>query len=133
MLLLVSLALHLRDRTNVKTELAMQWRIFWVLGCDLFATIQRFLPNSLLSKHRYQVVTRSEHISNVRREENEISYRMWLPGLVVVIVLACLVTRLQYGMSILESLLALLLAFVLSLIAIQATGATGEYPPMSFK
>jgi uncharacterized membrane protein YjgN (DUF898 family) len=50
---------------------------------------------------------------------------MWLPGLILVILLTCLITKQQYGMPVLETLLALFLAFFFSFLAIQATGATG--------
>lgn len=51
---------------------------------------------------------------------------MWAPGLSLVLLMACIVTKLQFHMSILETLLALCLAFCLSLLAVQATGATGR-------
>ncbi len=50
---------------------------------------------------------------------------MWLPALIVLLVLACLVMSVQYDMPIGESLLALFLAFFFSFLAIQSTGATG--------
>jgi hypothetical protein len=50
---------------------------------------------------------------------------MWLPGLFLVILLTCMITKQQYGMPVLETLLALFLAFFFSFLAIQATGATG--------
>ena len=51
---------------------------------------------------------------------------MWLPGLLITLTLACLVMKLQYGLPVREACLALLMAFLFSLIAVQATGATGE-------
>lgn len=53
---------------------------------------------------------------------------MWGPGLVVLVIAGCAITKLQFDMSILETVLALLLAFFLSLVAIQATGATDTTP-----
>jgi len=52
---------------------------------------------------------------------------MWLPALVLLLFLACLVMSVQYDMPIGESLLALFLAFFFSFLAIQSTGATGLY------
>ena len=51
---------------------------------------------------------------------------MWLPGLIVTFVLACLVMKIQYSMPIRETILALLMAFLFSFLAVQSTGATGE-------
>ena len=50
---------------------------------------------------------------------------MWAPGLVILGILAVLLTHILFDMSPLESILALLLSYMLSLVAIQATGATG--------
>jgi hypothetical protein len=52
---------------------------------------------------------------------------MWLPTLIILLFLACLVMSVQYDMPIGESLLALFLAFFFSFLAIQSTGATGVY------
>lgn len=53
---------------------------------------------------------------------------MWLPGLIVTIVLTCIVMSSQFGMAITETLLALALAFFLSLLAIHANGTTDTTP-----
>jgi hypothetical protein len=52
---------------------------------------------------------------------------MWLPGVMLVIVLSCPILKAQFGMSYGMTLLSLFLAFGMSLLAIQATGATGKY------
>ena len=57
---------------------------------------------------------------------------MWAPGAFALVVLAVLLTYWQFNMPLLESLLALVLAFGMSLVAIQATGATGQYHYMSY-
>lgn len=51
---------------------------------------------------------------------------LWLPGLALTIALGSWIMNVQYGMPILEGLLAFLLAFVLSFLTTQATGATGN-------
>ncbi|KAL2859214.1 OPT superfamily oligopeptide transporter [Aspergillus pseudodeflectus] len=53
---------------------------------------------------------------------------MWLPGVIFVIVLSCPALKGQFGMSYLLTLLSLFLAFGMSLLAIQATGATDTTP-----
>ncbi len=60
--------------------------------------------------------------------EDFIKTWMWLPGLLFILVLTCSVMKLQYEMPIGEVLLALLLAFFFSFLAIQSTGATGPIP-----
>jgi len=57
-----------------------------------------------------------------------LSILLWGPGLVVLVIVGCVVTKLQFDMSILGTVFALLLAFFLSLVAIQATGATDATP-----
>jgi len=53
---------------------------------------------------------------------------LWGPGLVVLVIVGCVVTKLQFDMGILETVFALSLAVFLSLVAIQATGATDATP-----
>ncbi|KAM3507294.1 hypothetical protein MY11210_007217 [Beauveria gryllotalpidicola] len=55
---------------------------------------------------------------------NDIELWMWLPGLIVVIVVALFVFFFQFGMPLLEAIVALVLSLSMTLIAIQATGAT---------
>jgi len=51
---------------------------------------------------------------------------MWLPGLITVLFITCIVMRMEFNMPVVEVLLALFLAFFFSFLAIQSTGATGE-------
>jgi hypothetical protein len=51
---------------------------------------------------------------------------MWLLGLVAVLFITCIVMKLEFEMPVSEVFLVLFLAFFFSLLAIQATGATGE-------
>lgn len=59
----------------------------------------------------------------------QVAMWMWLPGLIVVLVMACVVMKRQFDMPVGEILLALFLAFFFSFLAIQSTGATGEANP----
>lgn len=59
-----------------------------------------------------------------RNEQVEIW--MWLPGLIAVLFITCVVMKMEFNMPIVEVLLALFLAFFFSFLAIQATGATGK-------
>ncbi|KAG5992364.1 hypothetical protein E4U54_003668 [Claviceps lovelessii] len=58
----------------------------------------------------------------------DIATWMWAPGLVVAVAASMLSMKLTFGISLLKTLLALGLAFLLSLVAIQATGATDTTP-----
>lgn len=58
--------------------------------------------------------------------DEQVATWMWLPGLIFVLVMACVVMKSQFGMPVGEILLALFLAFFFSFLAIQSTGATGE-------
>ena len=50
---------------------------------------------------------------------------MWLPGLVLTLVMACIVLKYRFNMPLSEVLLAMFLAFFFSFLAVQSTGATG--------
>lgn len=52
---------------------------------------------------------------------------MWLPGLIAVLILTCVVSKLQFDIPVASSILSLVLAFTFSVIAIQSTGATSIY------
>lgn len=60
--------------------------------------------------------------------EDQVSIWMWFGPLVLVIILTCVVMKLQFEMAIGETLLAVFLAFFFSLLAIQCTGATDITP-----
>lgn len=57
--------------------------------------------------------------------EDSVKIWMWCPGLMATLVLTCVILYAQYDMPVREVLLALLLAFFFSFLAIQSTGATG--------
>lgn len=64
---------------------------------------------------------------NEALEEEDITTWMWAPGAVVLVAVAVLLTYMEFDMSPLEAILALFLSFCMSLVAIQATGATGTF------
>ena len=69
-----------------------------------------------------------ETIKNIdpASQNEQVKIWMWLPGLLVVLVMTCVVMRMQFDMPVGEVLLALFLAFFFSFLAIQSTGVTGE-------
>ncbi len=69
---------------------------------------------------------KSDAIEDPALPEELLKTWMWLPGLLVTLVLACLVMKIQYSLPVRETCLALLMAFLFSFLAVQATGATGE-------
>jgi hypothetical protein len=95
----------------------------WIAICDLWRRLTRVAHRAQRQGYTYEIIHKEAEIANAANED--IQLWMWLPGLAMVILLSCIVTRFQYDMPVRETLLALSLAFVLSLIAIQATGATG--------
>ena len=109
-------------------ELACQWPVFWVLGRSSFAAVSEAVKRLLSSPEdtKYTLLVDPEQNEIEEPSPGEITTRMWAPGLLVVIVAACFVTKIAFGMPLLEAFLALFLAFFASLVTIQATGATGE-------
>lgn len=69
-------------------------------------------------------------ISEKRQDLNELALQMWLPGLVFVVLAAIVILRIQFDMPVFEAVVALALSFCLTLVAIQATGATGKLIPI---
>lgn len=77
---------------------------------------------------KYDDEDNTKTIDPASRNE-QVATWMWLPGLLVVLVMACVVMKSQFDMPVGEILLALFLAFFFSFLAIQSTGATGEGAP----
>lgn len=112
-------------------ELACQWRIFILSGKVLYRGTLRFWGRLTKRKGRetftekYDEEDNNKTIDPASRDE-QVATWMWLPGLLFVLVMACVVMKSQFGMPVGEILLALFLAFFFSFLAIQSTGATGE-------
>ncbi|GIZ42990.1 hypothetical protein CKM354_000623600 [Cercospora kikuchii] len=71
---------------------------------------------------------KSSPLGNRTADQEPVKWWMWLPALVLIIILACVVMGLQFGMQIGMSLLSVFLAFLFSILAIQCTGTTGLTP-----
>lgn len=124
-------------KINYSTELACQWRIFWRLSVaatrNLKATFKAIYAH--VQPRPYHIIQGEEAIDDEKELEagpndmtsqsTDIPTWMWAPGLIALIILAGVVSKLQFGMSPFEATFALFLAFCMSLVAIQATGATG--------
>ena len=61
--------------------------------------------------------------------DEQVKMWMYLPGLILIIVLMCVVMFFQYEMPVDMSLLSVFLAFFFSFLAVQCTGVTGKSPP----
>lgn len=123
-------------------ELICQWRTFLLSAKVLWKAMLPFSRRVLDAMPQwtsYQEVPevkyhRPAHVSEDTEErvlhpdpstEQQVTIWMWMPGLVAVMFATCAVMKTEFDMPISEILLALFLAFFFSLLAIQATGATG--------
>ncbi|KAE8333979.1 OPT oligopeptide transporter protein-domain-containing protein [Aspergillus sergii] len=102
------------------TELFCQWRVIWIAARGFWQA----LKTRRQKEYTYTTIGGEKNLAN----EDDIRFWMWLPGLVVIIVVTCFITSVQFEMSVAETLLALTLAFLLSLLAIHASGATDTVP-----
>ncbi|KAK2814262.1 hypothetical protein FQN49_008253 [Arthroderma sp. PD_2] len=111
------------------TELACQWRVFWLTGLEIFKASRKIASRLRSKEHEYTHISEaSQEAKSDGTTPGDIKQWMWLPGLIAVLVLTCVVSKLQYGIPIPASLLSLFLAFIFSFIAVQATGATDITP-----
>ncbi|KAI2640328.1 OPT superfamily oligopeptide transporter [Hypomontagnella submonticulosa] len=126
------------------TELACQWRIFTLSGKVLWRSISamsRSWSQTLGSKRYRRISTDKDDLDSNSRDEGaktvsadpaprneQVEIWMWLPGLIAVLFITCVVMKMEFNMPIVEVLLALFLAFFFSFLAIQATGATDVTP-----
>jgi hypothetical protein len=105
--------------------MACQWRVFWISG-KLF---WRNIMEAVSSKKRLsaEASQESEFMEDPAPAHELVKTWMWMPGLLITLFLGYLVMKLQYGMPLRETALALLMAFMFSFLAVQATGATGKF------
>ncbi|KAI9368931.1 OPT superfamily oligopeptide transporter [Aspergillus egyptiacus] len=104
------------------TELLCQWRVIWIVIRDASNLLVSWSKRKWESGYRYSGLEEEEKAD--ASPSNSLKWWMWLPGLLVTIGLAWPVLKAQFGMPLAETLLALFLAFAMSLLAIQASGAT---------
>ncbi|KAM5442932.1 hypothetical protein MferCBS31731_001804 [Microsporum ferrugineum] len=114
------------------TELACQWKVFWLTGLEVFKGCQKIISQLQPKQHKYEHLSEEGLESEMNRTTaGDIKQWMWLPGLIAVLILTCVVSKLQYDIPIVSSLLSLFLAFIFSFIAVQATGATAPLTAIS--
>lgn len=114
----------------IPIELACQWSVFWLSAQATWRALARWYSSKTQHNHRgtsaYSPLYDGKTlVHDPASEEDQVKMWMWLPGLLGVLILTCVVMYVQYGMPVTETCLALLLTFFFSFLAIQATGATG--------
>lgn len=119
----------------ITTELACQWRIFGLSTQAIWKAARRYFASKkglgTRDAGEYSSLSKKEKlVEDPASESDQVKMWMWLPGLISVLVLTCLVMYVQYEMPVAETCLALLLTFFFSFLAIQATGATGKLSPI---
>lgn len=92
----------------------------------MYKACKNILSRLQESRHKYEHLNEEELKTN-RAMDGGIKMWMWLPGLIAVLILTCVVSKLQFDIPVASSILSLVLAFTFSVIAIQSTGATGIY------
>lgn len=75
-----------------------------------------------------QTRTDENHVDDIVGPEDQVSFVMWAPPLLVTIVVTCVILGLQYHLDVGMSLLAILLGFIFAFLAIQCNGATDITP-----
>ncbi|OAA74700.1 oligopeptide transporter [Akanthomyces lecanii RCEF 1005] len=99
--------------------------------CTLVATAMKGLLVRGASDHSFQYAAVSQdpgQLSEKIKAKDGIELWVWLPGLGIVMLAAVVILHFQFSMPFLEAIVALILSFSMSLIAIQATGATDTTP-----
>ncbi|KAI9755230.1 MAG: Cu-binding protein [Chaenotheca gracillima] len=116
-------------------ELFCQWKIMYYGGravvkasaLGMNAMLHSIGKNSayLAAKGR---LSQDNLVQDSAKEEDQVKWWMWLPGLIAIMILTCVVLGLQYNMPIGESVLAIVLGFIFSFLAVQCTGVTDITP-----
>jgi len=121
---------------TISIELACQWRIFFLSGKFLYKSASRVFARIFKSKKQLYLDTEedaevdSNFVADPSPPSEQVKLWMWLPGLIGLVLMTCIVMKQQFEMPVGEILLALALAVFFSFLSIQSTGATGK-PPYS--
>ncbi|MCJ1309402.1 hypothetical protein MMC25_003061 [Agyrium rufum] len=114
------------------TELACQWRLFWKTGSALYEGVRGGLGWTALPEQEQDTPvdhdSKIDEVEDPALPEDMVPTRIWLSGLIIMIVVTCLTMKIGFAMPIPETLLALLLSAIFAFLAIQATGATDITP-----
>ncbi|KAM3464681.1 hypothetical protein MY5147_000579 [Beauveria neobassiana] len=111
-------------------ELLCQSNKIWkLIYTAITGLLQPLLRRRSTTSFQYAAVDQDPDRTNEKPvPNNDIELWMWLPGLIVVVIVALFILFFQFGMPLLEAVIALVLSLSLTLIAIQATGATDTTP-----
>ncbi|KAI9814903.1 MAG: hypothetical protein M1832_005631 [Thelocarpon impressellum] len=117
------------------TELFCQYKVLYYAGVAVIkgssmginSVLNRFGKNSTYLEKKAHIEQKNL-VEDSATDDEQVKWYMWAPGLVLVIVLTCVVLGLQYHMPVGMSLLAILLGFIFSFLAIQCTGVTDITP-----
>ncbi|KAF1819139.1 oligopeptide transporter [Dissoconium aciculare CBS 342.82] len=119
-------------------ELALQYKVFLhvcrAIGRGTSQSISAALAkrgksSAFFEKHaNKEFASEDELVQDPAAEEDQVTWWMWAPLLLMSIIGFCLVLGVQFGMPVGESLLCVILAFFFSFLAIQCTGVTDITP-----
>lgn len=117
------------------TELALQYKIFIFVGKAVFRACCSYANSGMkkagksspwLEKQGHQ--EEKALVEDPAADEDLVKWWMWLPLLIIVIIMSCVVMGVQFDMPIGMTLLAIFLAFFFSFLAVQCAGVTDITP-----
>jgi len=118
-------------------ELALQYKVFLHVCKAIARGTSRSINEALakrgksfafLEKQANQDIGTGELVKDPAAEEDQVTWWMWVPLLIMSIIGFCLVLGIQFGMPVGDSILCVILAFFFSFLAIQCTGVTDITP-----
>lgn len=116
-------------------ELGLQYKVFFYVSkaiyrasCAGIAAGMKKMGKRSEKLERKGAQTESVLVEDSARDDELVKWYMWLPAIVVVIILTCVVMGVQFEMPVGMSLLSIFLAFFFSLLAVQCAGVTDITP-----
>jgi len=119
------------------TELALQYKVFIAVTKVINRSVSASIADALrkrgksvayFDRQAQKEVNRDDLVEDSAAEEDQVSWWMWAPLLVLSIIGFCLVLGFEFGMPGGVSILSVILAFFFSFLAIQCTGVTDITP-----
>ncbi|PIA97430.1 hypothetical protein CB0940_05809 [Cercospora beticola] len=117
-------------------ELGLQYKVFYHVSKAIYRGTCSGINNARIalgrgssaSLERKGAQKQDDLVKDFAEDSELVKWWMWLPALIIVIILTCVVTGVQFDMPVGMSLLSIFLAFFFSLLAVQCTGVTDITP-----
>ncbi|CAK4033799.1 OPT superfamily oligopeptide transporter [Lecanosticta acicola] len=99
------------------TEIVCQWRLIWILSKSIWSWFKQWSTPSGSKRKEGSAIS-----------DDQVGLHIWLPGLIAIVTTACLLMNSMFGMPVRETMLAVSMSFLFTILTVHATGTTDITP-----